>query len=667
MEETDTLQTPQPEELQPTTMPAEAAVEATAAEENTNTEAAAETTETASCEAAAEPVAETPEVQPEATEPQQAATETEAEPEADYTTMGREELVAALAYLMGDEVQKIRNRVGAIRNRFNELEREAQRAAFEAYLADGGDKEQYEEKSDAVAERFHELYDQFRTRRQQYIDNLEAQKKKNLETKQALIEELRSLVDSDEEQVRTALDKFNDIQERWKNVGEVPREHMNDLWQNYHFQIEQFFNKLKINRELRALDQKRNLEQKIQLCEQAEELILEPSVTKAFKGLQDLRVRWKETGPVPAEQNEEIWQRFQAAAQQIDERRKEYYDQRKEELDNNLLAKQALVDKATELTEKEPQSVKEWNDTTAALDELLKMWKTIGAVPRDVNEEIWSKFKGMIDRHYEQKKEYFGAIRDEQNVNYQKKVELCLKAEAIAKREDWKKATEELLALQREWKEIGATNRKVSEKVWQRFRAACDEFFAKKGDFFKERRSSEHENLAAKEAIIAELKAHQFSDNREENLAAIKEFQRRWAEVGYVPMADKDRLQKEFRSEIDRIFEQLKISAREAEETAYRERIRNVAGDAKRFVNNEKQELHEKIEKLRADLNLWENNLGFLASSKQADLLKAEFEKKMQGARQQIALLQAKLRILNETEKEKEKEKETEKEEKKEE
>ena len=651
MEETDTMQTPQPEEMQPTTTPAEVAAEATAAEETTNTEAAAETTETASCEAAAEPVAETPEVQPEAAEPQQPAAEAEAEPEADYTTMGREELVAALADLMGDEVQKIRNRVGAIRNRFNELEREAQRAAFEAYLADGGDKEQYEEKSDAVAERFHELYDQFRTRRQQYIDNLEAQKKKNLETKQALIEELRTLVDSDEEQVRTALDKFNDIQERWKNVGEVPREHMNDLWQSYHFQIEQFFNKLKINRELRALDQKRNLEQKIQLCEQAEELILEPSVTKAFKGLQDLRVRWKETGPVPAEQNEEIWQRFQAAAQQIDERRKEYYDQRKEELDNNLLAKQALVDKATELTEKEPQSVKEWNDTTAALDELLKMWKTIGAVPRDVNEEIWSKFKGMIDRHYEQKKEYFSTIRDEQNVNYQKKVELCLKAEAIAKREDWKKATEELLALQQEWKAIGATNRKVSEKVWQRFRAACDEFFAKKGEFFKERRSSEHENLAAKEAIIAELKAHQFGDNREENLAAIKEFQRRWAEVGYVPMAEKDRLQKEFRGEIDRIFEQLKISAREAEETAYRERIRNVAGDAKRFVSNEKQELHDKIEKLRADLNLWENNLGFLASSKQADLLKAEFEKKMQGARQQIALLQAKLRILNETEK----------------
>lgn len=624
--------------------------------QNTNPEAATEATPTnttpqpEAAEAAEAPV-DAPVAEEHAAAQPEAETEAEAEPEADYSAMSREELVGALGELMNEEIQKIRNRVGSIRNRFNELNREVLRSAYEAFLADGGNKDDYQEKNDSVAEAFYSLYDKYRARRQQYIDELEAQKKKNYEAKQALLDELRSLVDNDEEQVRAALDRFNDIQERWKAIGDVPREKMNDLWQNYHFQIEQFFNKLKINRELRALDQKRNLEQKIQLCEQAEELVLEQSITKAFKGLQDLRAQWKEIGPVPAEQNEEIWQRFQAAAQKIDDRRREHYEQRKEELDNNLLAKQALVDKATELTEKTPQSTREWNDTTAALDELLKVWKTIGPVPREVNEEIWSKFKGMIDKHYADKKEYFGTIRDEQNANYQKKLELCLKAEAIAKREDWKKATEELLALQQEWKQTGPTNRKVSEKVWQRFRGACDEFFAKKGEFFKERRSSESENLAQKEAIIAELKAHQFGTDRDENLTVIKDFQRRWAEVGYVPMADKDRLQKEFRGEIDRIFEQLKISAREAEETAYRERIRNAGADAKKMVLGERQELHEKIEKLRADLNLWENNLGFLASSKQADLLKAEFEKKMQGARQQIALMQAKLRILNEAEK----------------
>lgn len=598
--------------------------------------------------------AETPRLQDSET-PRLRDAETE-EPVESYDGMDRETLTEKLRELMESEVQTIRHRAGAIRNRFNDLNREAQKEAFEAFLAEGGNKDDYEAKNDSIAETFYGLYDQYRKRRQQYLEQQEAQKKKNLEEKKALIEELRALIDSEEEQVRGALDKFNNIQDRWKAIGEVPREEMNNLWQSYHFQIEQFFGKLKINRELRALDQKHNLEGKLALCEKAEELIVEPSVTKAFKGLQDLRAAWKEIGPVPAEQNEEIWQRFQNAATKIDERRREYNEQRKEEMDSNLLAKQALLDKATELTAEQPTSTRQWNDTTAALDELLKVWKTIGPVPREVNEEIWSKFKGMIDRHYAEKKEYFATIRDQQDANYQKKVELCLKAEAIAQRDDWKKATEELLALQQEWKEIGATSRKVSEKVWQRFRGACDEFFAKKGEFFKERRSSESENLAKKEAIIAALKAHTFGDNREENLAAIKDFQRQWAEVGYVPMADKERLYKEYRSVIDGIFEQLKISAREAEETAYRERLRNVAGDAKRFVSNERQELQEKIEKQRSDLSLWENNLGFLASSKQADLLKQEFEKKMQGARQQIALLQAKLRILNETEKNESKE-----------
>ncbi|MCR5588825.1 MAG: DUF349 domain-containing protein [Bacteroidales bacterium] len=597
------------------------------------------------------------------------AEEKSAEPQVDYSGYSREQLVEALRALLDEDITSIRSRVTDIRNRFSELtaamqQQPVEQPAEQQPAAESEDEEpkaeeqQQEPVSDPVYDAFRSLYTRYRTLRQQHHDAMEAMKKKNLEAKQALIEEMRTLAESGEEQVKQAMDRFNDIQERWKAIGEVPREEMNNLWQSYHFQIEQFFNKLKINRELRALDQKKNLEKKIELCEKAEELIVEPSVTKAFKALQDLRARWKETGPVPAEQNEEIWQRFSAAANQIDQRRREYYDQRKEEMDNNLLAKQALIDKAVELTATQPQSTKEWNDLTAALDELLKVWKTIGPVPREVNEEIWAKFKGIIDRHYEAKKEHFGALRDEQNTNYQKKVELCLKAEAIAKREDWKKATEELLQLQKEWKETGATSRKVSDKIWQRFRAACDEFFAKKGEFFKERRTSEAENLAKKEAILAELKSHTFGDNRDENIEVIKEFQRRWAEAGYVPMADKERLHKEFRAEIDGIFERLKLSAREAEETAYRERLHNIGGDARKFVSNERQELTERIEKLRNDLSLWENNLGFLASSKQADLLKAEFEKKMQGARQQIALLHAKLRILNEAEKESEKKEE---------
>ena len=604
-----------------------------------------------------------PEHQPEAAAEQTPTEETteapEAEPVVDYSSMGREELLAAFNELLQDDIARIRNRAAAIRNQFNVLNKEVEKQSFETFLAEGGNKEDYKPANDAVAEAFYKAYDTYRARRQKMQEEIDAQKAANLEAKKQILEDLRVLIDKDEETLKQTYDEFNAIQEKWKAIGEVPRDQMNDLWQNYHFLIEQFFNKVKINKELRMLDLKRNLEQKIQLCERAEELIVETSVVKAFKALQELRAQWREIGPVPTEQNEETWQRFNNAANQIDERRREYYDQRKEELDQNLLAKQALIEKAEELTKEQPQSTKGWNDTTAALDELLKLWKSIGPVPREQNEEIWGKFKGIIDKHYADKKLHFGQLRDEQTENYNKKLDLCLKAEAIAKREDWKKATEELLQLQAEWKTIGVTSRKVSDKIWHRFRSACDEFFAKKGEYFKDIRSNESENLAKKTAIIEEIKACQFGDDKDENLKAIKDFQRRWMEIGHVPMKDKDRIQKEYRTLLDGIFDQLKISAREAEENRFRDRIRNHGENNQHYLNSEKGELMKKIEKMRADLNLWENNLGFLASSKQADLLKEEFEKKMQHTRQQIALLEAKIRILDEAAEEKTQDKET--------
>ncbi|MBR3412394.1 MAG: DUF349 domain-containing protein [Bacteroidales bacterium] len=577
--------------------------------------------------------------------------ETEEEPQVDYTSMSREELLAAFNELMNEDINKIRNRATTIRNQFNLLNKEMEKQAFEAFLADGGNKDDYHPANDALAETFYKAYDNYRARRQKMQEELETQKQRNLEAKQQILEELRTLIDKDEETLKQTYDEFNAIQEKWKGIGEVPREQMNDLWQNYHFLIEQFFNKVKINKELRMLDLKRNLEQKIQLCERAEELIVDTSVLNAFKTLQSLRAQWKEIGPVPAEQNEETWQRFNNAANQIDERRREYYDQRKEELEQNLLAKQALITKAQELTQEPPRSSNQWNTTTEALDELLKLWKSIGPVPREQNETVWGEFKSILDKFFQEKKEHFEQQRMQHNENYNKKVDLCLRAEAIAKREDWKKATEEILQLQEEWKTIGPVSAKQSERVWKRFRGACDQFFAKKGEYFKEIRSSEGENLTKKNAIISELSAFQFGDDKEENLKAIKDFQRRWSEIGHVPRKDKDKVTTEYRQLLDGIFEKLRISAREAKLDSYREKVRNHEGD--NYADSERSRLMNKIEKLRADLNLWENNIGFFANSKQADLLKEEFEKKMQGTRQEIALLEAKIRVLDESESDK--------------
>ncbi len=576
--------------------------------------------------------------------------EIEEEPVVDYNSHSREELVEALKELLQtDDITKIKNRVGAIKLRFAEADKEAKKAAFDKFIEDGGNKDEYEGGDDAVAEAYRKTYSIYRERRQKHIDEIEAAKKHNLELKQQILEELRKLIDDESESLKHSYDEFNAIQDRWKAIGDVPRAEMNGLWQSYHFLVEQFFNKVKINKELMLLDQKKNLESKTLLCEKAEELIVEPSIAKAAKELQSLREQWREIGPVPVEQNDEIWARFRNAASQIDERRREYYEQRREEMEKNLLAKQALVEKAQELTAETPTTTKQWNDISAQLDELLKVWKSIGPVPREQNEEIWNTFKGSIDRFYAGKKQYFDSVKDEQSENYNKKMELCLQAEAIAQRDDWKKATEELLKLQDEWKHIGPVSRKVSEKIWQRFRGACDEFFKRKSDYFTTLRGSEQENLQKKEAILAELKAFAFGDDKDENLTAIKDFQRRWMEVGFVPIADKQRLQKEFRETINAMFEKLKITAREAELSSFRETLHSTKGS--RQISDKREQLLEQIQKLRGDLNLWENNLGFLASSKQADLLKEEFEKKMQGARQEIALLEAKLKILDSEEK----------------
>lgn len=572
----------------------------------------------------------------------------EEEPQVDYSAMSREELTEALkALLETDDITSIKNRVAALRQCFTNADKEVRKEAFDRFVAEGGNKDEYEYHDDAIAVEYHKVYDQYRERRQKNIDEQEAIKKSNLEKKQQILEDLRKLIDNENETLKQAYDAFNNIQDQWKGIGDVPRAELNGLWQNYHFLVEQFFNKVKMNKELILLDQKKNLEAKTQLCEKAEELIVEPSIAKAAKEIQSLREQWREIGPVPPEHNDDIWTRFRTAASQIDERRREYYEQRHEEQEKNLLAKQALMEKAAELTAEAPTTTKKWNEVSAALDELLKIWKTIGPVPREQNEEIWKTFKGRIDTFYSEKKQHFETVKDEQNENYNKKIDLCLQAEAIAKRDDWKKATEELLKLQEEWKQIGPVNRKVSEKIWQRFRGACDEFFNRKSEYFTTLRGSEQENLEKKEAILAELKSYAFGENKEENLDALKDFQRRWMEIGFVPIAEKQRLQKDFRDTINKMFEQLKISAREAEINSFRDSLRNNKG-GHHAINDKREHLLEQIQKLRNDISVWENNLGFLASSKQADILKQEFEKKMRSAHQEIALLEAKLKILDE-------------------
>ncbi len=571
-----------------------------------------------------------------------------------YDDFTKEEVVAALEEVVKEkDINKIKKQVSLLRLKYTNIVREER----EQKLAE--DLSSEEEKSDeaqqeiiadkALSERFQKAFTTYKENKQLHIEQLEQQKSQNLEEKKALLENLKELIDSNES-LKSIYDSFKEIQEKWRNIGPVPQNDTSELWQNYHFYVEKFFDKVKINKELKELDLKKNLEQKIALCEKAEELLLNPSVYKAFSILQQYHAQWKEIGAVPEDKKEEIWLRFKDASDRINQKRKEHYENLLKEQESNYQAKLALCNKAQEVTNIDYSSIKQINTASKETTELLKTWKTIGAVPKQYNEEIWERFKGTLDTFYENKKQFFAKLKSEQLDNYNKKLNLCIQAEAIALRTDWRKATDDILKVQKEWKTIGIVNRKQSEILWKRFRKACDDFFTAKEEYFKNIESHEKENLALKEALIQKVKDTPVVDSKEENLEIIKNFQREWTAIGYTPIADKERLWKEFRAAIDQRFEKLNMKAEDIKKIQYQQHIKNILEDdnSSEALRRERRFLQNRITKLTEDVILWENNLGFFASSKNADLLKAEFETKITKAKEEVKQLESKLKLLKE-------------------
>lgn len=563
-----------------------------------------------------------------------------------YQTLDREDLLKEFQNLLNaNNFDVLKQRARAIKDIFDAKSKEIYAKAFEKFLEEGGVKEDYKSELDQLDIDFRKLYGEYRERRQKYLEKQEQDKIYNLEKKKAVLEELRVLLQQ-EGSLKEIYDTFNQIQNKWKEIGAVPRSEANTLWESYHFLIEKFYDKVKINRELLEIGMKK----KIALCERVESLLLEPSINDSFRQLQECHQLWKEIGRVSADKSDEIWERFKKASDAVNKRCQEHYEKIREEQNNNLLAKTALCEKLGEILKLELTTIKEWNEATEKVDELFELWKTIGPVPKEENEKIWERFKKPIDKFYEDKKVAFAKMREAQDENYQKKVELCMQAELIAERSDWKRATEDLLKLQEEWKNVGYVAKKQSDKLWLRFREACDKFFERKSQDYQERKQSEGENIAKKEALIQAVKEFSFTEDKQHNLDVIKDFQRQWSEVGYVSTNERNRLYAEFRKAIDAHFDKLQSDSMESNLNNFKMKLESSEG-GKRNLSREKSALHEQIQKLQSDLMIWENNLGFLANSKQADLLKAEFDKKIEKAKSEIQLLKAKVKLLEESEK----------------
>ena len=561
-----------------------------------------------------------------------------------FAGKSKEELVALFARMLEEQpVQSLRREVEALKIAFYRLRRAEVEAARRRFIEEGGKEEEFSPAVDGAEVQLKELFREYRRRRDIFIANLEAEKEANYKIKLGIIEELKELVNSDET-INNTFTKFRELQQRWKETGIVPQQYVKDLWETYNLHVENFYNFIKINKELRDLDLKKNYEQKLALCEQAEALVLEPSVVEAFHKLQKLHDEWRETGPVANEYKEALWERFKAASSRINKQHQEHFEALKAEQVRNLELKTGLCEATEELAAQPFTARKEWNRASDRLLEIQKTWKTIGFAPKKDNNRIYERFRAACDRFFEAKRQFYAGVKAEMEHNLQLKTELCEAAESLMQSEEWKKATDELIALQARWKQIGAVSRRHSDAVWKRFRAACDRFFERKSAHFAGVDGEHEENLRRKLALLDEMAA---ADVRAGGYEVIRDFQRRWGEIGFVPIRQKEAVQKRYKAAVDELFATLRGSERDRSMTRFREKVSSLKASGDRRLRSERERLYNKVRQIEQEIALLENNVGFFAKSKNAEALIAEVRAKIDRAREELAATIEKVKLID--------------------
>ena len=489
-----------------------------------------------------------------------------------------EEMVSLFAKMLDEEpVQSLRRVVEAVKIAFYKAHRAEVEAQRRAFVEAGGDEAEFVPAADAQELRLKDLFKEYRRRRDEFIASLDAEKEANLKIKLQIIEELKELVNSDETLNHT-FTKFRELQQRWKETGLVPQQNVKDLWETYNLHVENFYNFIKINKELRDLDLKKNYEQKLALCEAAEALVLEPSIVEAFHKLQKLHDEWRETGPVANEFKETLWERFKEASSRINKQHQAFFENIKAEQTKNLELKAGLCEQTEELAQQLYTKRKEWNRASDRLLEIQKVWKTIGFAPKKDNTRIYERFRTACDRFFEAKRRFYADVKTEMEHNLQLKNELCEAAEALQMSEEWKKTTDELIALQ-----------------------ALDEMAS--------------------------------ADVKEGGLELIKEFQRLWSEIGFVPIKRKDEIQKRYKECVDTLFSVLRGSERDRSMSRFREKVSAFKASGDRRIRTERDRLYNRVKQLESDIALLENNIGFFAHSKGAEALIADVREKIERAK----------------------------------
>ena len=546
--------------------------------------------------------------------------------------LDKEQVLATLAEKVNEEPSAaLKVEIEALKVAFYKLHRADMEARRKAFFEENGEDAEYKPQIDEAEVRFKELYNIYRSKRDEATALSDKEKEENYVAKLAVIEELKALLDS-EETLNTTFAKFHELQARWRAIGQVPQTRVSDVYETYNLHVERFYDYVKINKELRDLDWKRNYEAKLSLCEQAEQLSSATSIVEAFHKLQKLHEEWREVGPVAMEYKEQLWERFKGASSVINRRHQEYFEAIKAEQVRNFERKSALCEEVENMVASEPKSHKVWNKLSERLQQIQQEWRTIGFAPKKDNTKVYDRFRAACDKFFEAKHLYYADVKSDMEQSLEVKNSLCERAEAIAEREDWAQATEELLALQAEWKQSGVVSRKYADAVWKRFRSACDKFFERKSQHFSVKDSEYNANLEAKRALLEEMNAAEVGSFED-----IKEFQSRWSDIGFVPIKHKDALQKQYKAALDRLFGVVRGADRAQQMSRFKDKISAMKGAGDRRLRSERERLYNRVKQLEQEILTLENNIGFFAKSKGAEALVADVEEKIAKAKREMA------------------------------
>ncbi len=576
----------------------------------------------------------------------------------DYSEMGLKEILDVFQMLLDrGDMQLLYKHADSIKATFYKtLRKEKIATGFiapsEEVISDGTeDGEVVSVNPFAEVERgFKELYSNYRTKRNAYTREQEQNKEKNLQTKLEIIEQIKSLIDrQSQEDMGQIFSEFRDLQAQWRTTGQVPQQRMKDLYETYNHYVEVFYDNVKIHKELRDLDFKRNLEAKEELCVKAEALAETEydNIVAAFRALQKLHEEWKEIGPVSKEHRESTWERFKVATATINKKHQAYFDSLKQSQKENFEAKTALCEEVEKIVAMEISDSGTWNKMTKTITDIQAKWKAIGFASKKDNAKVYERFRAACDQFFEAKKAYYAQLKEQMQHNLKLKIDLCEKAEAVQHSEEWRKTTSYLIDLQRQWKEIGPVSRKRTDQVWRRFRAACDTFFNNKEKHIGKQKDQYEANHKLKLALIDEINAYELSDNKGDNFEALKAFQSRWNEIGFVPFKEKNRLQAAYKKALDSKFEEVR-----AQNDDYRPRYGKYSSDAnmskaERGLRSERERLIQKYVKKEQDIATWENNMGFFSKTKNAETYLAKMRKEIEVAREELAELEEKIKAID--------------------